>query len=62
MSQNELIKLLGVKTNHGVEYFGGPAAPTYQFSHNQWFLHNLAKIASELSFFRLEKQNIANVE
>ena len=24
-----LYKLIGVQTNHGVEYFGGPAAPTH---------------------------------
>ena len=41
-------KLIGVQSNHGVEYFGGPAAPTLrflhnqnqQFLHNQWFPHN----------------------
>ena len=33
-------KLIGVQTNHGVEYFGGPAAPTHRFSHNQQFPHN----------------------
>ena len=40
-------KLIGVQSNHGVEYFGGPAAPTDWFPHNA---ENLAKIASELSF------------
>ena len=58
------IKLIGVQSNHGVEYFGGPAAPTLRFPQNQQFLpqyklhteakealaENLAKIASELSF------------
>ena len=57
-------KLIGVQSNHGVEYFGGPAAPTLRFLQNQQFLpqyklhteakealaENLAKIASELSF------------
>ena len=57
------IKLIGVQSNHGVEYFGGPAAPTLRFQQNQQFLpqyrlhteskeayaENLAKIASELS-------------
>ena len=33
-------KLIGVQTNHGVEYFGGPAAPTHQFLYNQWFTYN----------------------
>ena len=57
------IKLIGVQSNHGVEYFGGPAAPTLRFPHIQQFLpqyrlhtdfskeadaENLAKIASEL--------------
>ena len=23
------LKLIGVQSNHGVEYFGGPAAPTH---------------------------------
>ena len=23
-----VVKLIGVQSNHGVEYFGGPAAPT----------------------------------
>ena len=23
-------KLIGVQSNHGVEYFGGPAGPTHQ--------------------------------
>ena len=40
--------MIGVQSNHGVEYFGGPAAPTLrflhnqnqQFLHNQWFPHN----------------------
>ena len=27
-------KLIGVQSNHGVEYFGGPAAPTDWFPHN----------------------------
>ena len=27
-------KLIGVQTNHDVEYFGGPAAPTHRFSYN----------------------------
>ena len=34
------LKLIGVQTNHGVEYFGGPAVPTHWFSYNQQFLHN----------------------
>ena len=36
------IKLIGVQSNHGVEYFGGPATPTLRFLHNQnqQFLHN----------------------
>ena len=56
-------KLIGVQSNQGVEYFGGPAAPTFRFPQNQQFLpqyrlhteskeayaENLAKIASELS-------------
>ena len=29
------LKLIGVQTNHDVEYFGGPAAPTHRFSYNQ---------------------------
>ena len=36
-------KLIGVQSNHGVEYFGGPAAPTQRFPrfpHNQQFFHN----------------------
>ena len=33
-------KLIGVQSNHGVEYFGGPAAPTLRFPHYQRFLHN----------------------
>ena len=33
-------KLIGVQSNHSVEYFGGPAVPTQQFPHNQWFPHN----------------------
>ena len=55
--------LIGVQSNHVVEYFGGPAAPTFRFLQNQQFLpqyrlhteskkayaENLAKIASELS-------------
>ena len=65
VTKNKYLKLIGVQTNHGVEYFGGPAAPTRWFSYNQQFLHNqhvfwwlplalayaenLAKIASELS-------------
>ena len=32
-----ITKLIGVQTNHGVEYFGGPAAPTHQFLYNQRF-------------------------
>ena len=28
------LKLIGVQSNHGVEYFGGPAAPTHRFLHN----------------------------
>ena len=24
------MKLIGVQSNHGVEYFGGPAAPTHR--------------------------------
>ena len=43
-----MYKLIGVQSNHVVEYFGGPAAPTLrflhnqnqQFLHNQWFPHN----------------------
>ena len=35
---NGSLKLIGVQSNHGVEYFGGPAAPTLRFSHNQQFL------------------------
>ena len=34
------VKLIGVQSNHGVEYFGGPALPTLRFLHNQWFPHN----------------------
>ena len=36
----EMEKLIGVQSNHGVEYFVGPATPTHQFPHNQWFPHN----------------------
>ena len=45
-------KLIGVQTNHDVEYFGGPAAPTHRFSYNQSKesnAENLVKIAWELS-------------
>ena len=38
--QKNVYKLIGVQSNHGVEYFGGPAAPTLRFPHNQRFLHN----------------------
>ena len=49
-------KLIGVQSNHGVEYFGGPAAPTLrflhnrnqQFLHNQWFPHNILMAATSL--------------
>jgi hypothetical protein len=34
------MKLIGVQSNHDVEYFGGSAAPTHQFLHNQRFPHN----------------------
>ena len=35
MKQNYISnKLIGVQSNHGVEYFGGPAAPTQRFLHN----------------------------
>ena len=27
-------KLIGVQSNHGVEYFGGPVTPTFRFPHN----------------------------
>ena len=57
------LKLIGVQSNHSVEYFGGPAAPTLRFPQNQQFLpqyrlhteskeayaETLAKFASELS-------------
>ena len=33
-------KLIGVQSNHSVEYFGGPAVPTHWFLYNQRFLHN----------------------
>ena len=33
--ENKNKKLIGVQTNHGVEYFGGPAAPTHWFLYNQ---------------------------
>ena len=33
-------KLIGVQRNHGVEYVGGPAAPTHRFSYNQRFPYN----------------------
>ena len=39
-STKEAKKLIGVQTNHGVEYFGGPAAPTHRYPHNQRFPHN----------------------
>ena len=51
------VKLIGVQSNHGVEYFGGPALPTLrflhnqnqQFLHNQWFPHNQHNILSKRS-------------
>ena len=45
-------KLIGVQSNHGVEYFGGPAAPTWWRVGllGEAYAENLAKIASELSF------------
>ena len=33
-TKHEYQKLIGVQTNHGVEYFGGPAAPTLWLSYN----------------------------
>ena len=40
LNYSSSLKLKGVQSNHGVEYFGGPASPTHRFLHNQQFLHN----------------------
>ena len=48
-------KLIGVQSNHGVEYFGGPAAPTHRFSYNHSKESNaetLVKFASRIECFR----------
>ena len=48
-----LLKLIGVQSNHGVEYLGGPAAPTLRFPHNQH--SNLMAWACWENCFRTER-------
>ena len=47
-----LLKLIGVQSNHGVEYFGGPAAPTLRFPHNQ---HSILMAATSLGRYQQVK-------
>ena len=30
-----ILEMIGVQSNHGIEHFGGPVAPTQRFQHNQ---------------------------
>ena len=40
----EDIKLIGVQSNHDVEYFGGPAAVMYKWDESKWKYNNLRAI------------------
>ena len=43
----KIVKLIGAQSNHSVEYFGGPAAPTHRKT-----INSLKMISSQLEIYK----------